>query len=283
VFEVASVRPAAPLPPNAGPAPAFLITGGPGTRSPERITYLRTPLIVLIKEAYGVELDQIVGPGWLYEEKYTILATVPRGTPKDQVRTMLQNLLAERFRLTFHLQKKEYPVYTLAIAKGGPKLNEAAFPDATPLRVGQYAPLDRDGFPDLPPDVRGSMASSVSGVARRTFRSYSIEDLRIWLGFQFGKSPGPGTSMLGRVIDKTSLTGRYDFRLECAEPWGGSFSVSKPADDPLSRLDLPPDPGGSGPTIFAALEKQLGLKLEEAKAWLDVLVIDSALRVPIEN
>ena len=86
---------------------------------PERITYQRLSLARLLITAYGLDYDQISGPAWLGTELYTVVAKVPPGSTKEQVKLMWQDLLAERFHLKTHLIKKDFPVYELSVAKVG--------------------------------------------------------------------------------------------------------------------------------------------------------------------
>jgi uncharacterized protein (TIGR03435 family) len=137
-FEVASVKPAVP----DEDAPSFM-RGGPGTSEPERITYQRQNLVRVLFAAYGLDMDQISGPTWIGSALYTIVAKVPPGTTKEQVGLMWQNLLAERFHLKAHLTKKDFPVYELSVAKGGPKFRtEPGFPEPFPgQNLGHRWPL----------------------------------------------------------------------------------------------------------------------------------------------
>src|SRR5579862_3901125 len=122
-FEVASVHPAGQKPPGLFPA-AGKVTGGPGTADPTRITYTWALVRVLLMDSFGVPLDQITGSDWVMgqDARFDITANVPAGATKDQAREMLLNLLKERFHLTFHTEKKDFDLYTLVVAKGGPKL-----------------------------------------------------------------------------------------------------------------------------------------------------------------
>ena len=127
-FEVASVKPAdirdrGPLPFLPAPVAELMgFDGGPGTHDPGRIDYHGVSLKMLLARAYKLKSDQISGPGWLGSERYTIEAKLPPGTDADQLRLMLQKLLAERFRISLHREMKETPVYRLKVAKNGPLL-----------------------------------------------------------------------------------------------------------------------------------------------------------------
>jgi uncharacterized protein (TIGR03435 family) len=252
-----------------------MITGGPGTKDPGQITYSRVTLQLLIREAYAVQFDQISGPNWIDNEGYTIVAKVPPGATKEQVGVMLQNLLANRFKLTLHRQKKRFPVYALVVAETGQKLKESADANAVPLRPGYIPKVDRDGFPQLPTGTRGTAGNPLNGIMHYTFRGQSISDLVLLLTSSFGAVTGSNTWAPGRLVDQTGLTGRYDFTLAYA----GTGQIG----GALSPPDLFADQGVSGPSLTEALEKQLGLKLKKTNAELDVLVIDHAERVPDEN
>jgi uncharacterized protein (TIGR03435 family) len=268
-FDVASVK---PVDPESGGR--FGSSGGPGTSDPERITY-SVFLQSLLMTAYGVGSDQISGPDWLQRERYEIVAKVPPGATKEQANVMLQNLLAERFHVSLHRVMKEFPEYSLVVAKGGRKLKESADPNI-PMPKGPSSLDDirsiktgANGFPQLPPGMRMAGVRR-DGVSYLSFRAYSISDLVEQLRLPLGKITG-GMWATGRISDKTGLTGKYDFTLEFAGSMapGGAF--------------VPLAGGQVGPDLFEALEKQLGLKLEKSKALLDVLVIDHADRVPTGN
>src|SRR4029453_9547494 len=105
---------------------------------------------------FDIKYYQLSGPDWLRGARFDILAKVPEGTTREQFRLMLQNLLIERFKLTFHRDKKEMPIYEPALAKDGPKFQEAvedpAPKDSTvvpPPMAGSPAQLGKDGFPIL--------------------------------------------------------------------------------------------------------------------------------------
>ena len=121
-FEVASVKPAAPI---TGNTIRVMMRGGPGSPDPGQITYTNVTVKNVLMNAYGVKGFQISGPGWLDSERYDIVAKVPRGATKAEFMVMLQNLLAERFKLTLHREKKDLPMYALVVGKNGPKLKES--------------------------------------------------------------------------------------------------------------------------------------------------------------
>jgi hypothetical protein len=166
-FEVASVKPAAPI---TGNRIMVMMRGGPGTPDPGQITYTNVSLQNVLINAYGVKGFQISGPGWLDSERYDIVAKVPRGATKEQFMGMLQNLLAERFKLTLHREKKDLPMYALVVGKNGPKLKESVDGPAPkeggpvdgPATTMGRVTMGKDGFPAMPPASGGRGAAAMS-------------------------------------------------------------------------------------------------------------------------
>jgi uncharacterized protein (TIGR03435 family) len=182
--------------------------------------------------------------------------------------------------MTYHQQPKDFPSFDLVVATKGPKLKQATADSAllaSPPR--SYRPqAAADGFPDLPPGVRMGMLRD-SGAIRARFRSYSLSEFAEWLRFRLAtQTPGPvpnsGINAPARITNKTGLTGTYDFTLEYA---GAFIAAERLSPDLRDRLDE------KGPSIFTALEKQLGLKLEKTKTKAAVLVIDHIDRTPTDN
>jgi uncharacterized protein (TIGR03435 family) len=284
-FDVASIKPAAPPPSNGRGMVVFSRpTGGPGTNDPGRIRYPNMSLKNLLMSAYDVKNFQITGPAWLDTERFDIDATMPPETTRAQFHTMLQNLLAERFKLNIHRESKELPMYSLVVAKNGSKLKESAAvvsgdgdapppPEALPDRPK----IGPDGFPIIPVH-RGLFGIMMPGRARLIGQQQSMQDLATRL-----------TDMLNRpVTDATELTAKYDFVLTYS-PEG--------LNGPMGPMGPMPPPGGaaiSGPAarpsdaeplvdIFGAVQADLGLKLETKKGSVEMIVVDHAEKVPTEN
>lgn len=267
VFEVASVRPAG----TQGGRGSGLV-GGPGSASPDRMTHTRVTIERLLRDAYGVDFDQIQGPDWLFDERYDVVANVPPGTTKEQVPIMLQHLLEDRFGLKLHHVTRDFPVYELTLGKGGARLKENVQPNLQPLRLGgSQLPTDQDGFPVLPPGTSGMPSVTMNGLTRVTAQAQPLELLLFQLRAQLGHTTSANTFAMGRVLDRTGLTGNYDFKLT----YSGDMRIG-------GALSLPSDPS-AGPSFVEALEQQLGLRLTKSMAPLDVLVIDHVDRIPTEN
>jgi uncharacterized protein (TIGR03435 family) len=213
---------------------------------------------------------QIRGPAWLDSAAFAVDATMPPQTTREQFRAMLQNLFAERFRLSSHLETKELSGYRLVVAKGGPKMNqsapappapapETAEPDGPPRRL----PFAPDGFPLAPPRLPPGAGDNVPLIATQSgwrfyFQQRTTRDLA-----------GELQKRLQRpVTDATALNSRYDFTLTYLPDF----------------MPAPTDPRyPPAPDLFAALQSQLGLKLEPGKLPTRIVVIDRIERTPTAN
>ena len=251
-FEVASVKLAA-----ADKDARSSMQGGPGTADPERIVYELQPFTRFLCAAYGIDFDQISGPAWLSKEFYTVVAKLPPGSSGEDLKLMWQDLLGERFHLMVHMERKEFPVYELSIAKGGPKLHGQE-PDFPVLRSGE----------------KWAATMVAPRNLRQSFRDSTMADLVQQLRWPLMTSPGSYGVALGRVVDKTALDGHYDFTLEFAGGRGPGGAFPPPLPD--GQMD-------TAPYLFDALRQQLGLVLTLKKALLDVVVIDRVDRIPVDN
>jgi uncharacterized protein (TIGR03435 family) len=304
-FDVASIKPSAL--PGRGVI-RLRPQGGPGSADTGRVTYTFITIRDLIVEAYGVRRNQISGgPNWLDSERFDIVAKVPAGATKEQVKVMLQNLLAERFKLTLHRETKEMPMYALVAGARGPKLKDStvldtpapsesqptdggreagapAVPPPLPPRPGTGGmKIGPDGCPETPPMAAGRagnfMMMTPNGECLIS-NGQTMEGFAAQLSNWFDRP----------VIDQTGLKGRYDLRLRydpSSMPGGRSGPAmikdgpgpTPAGGDPANRIL----PDGDPPGIFSALQEQLGLKLETRKGAVDLLVIDHVEKKPTEN
>ncbi|MGD1093584.1 MAG: TIGR03435 family protein [Bryobacteraceae bacterium] len=220
-------------------------------------------LKLLMTIAYGVQDYQISGGlSWVGSDRYDIVAKTEDGSNSkvdERLETeRLQTLLEDRFKLTLHRETKEMPIYALVIAKGGSKLNESE---------GECPPQP----PGPPPTAtRGKMATPNCGSI--FFAPNQLSGVKIPLSYII---PVLSRTLGRTVVDKTGLTGRYDIKLEWT-PHQGQVQFGPCGPTP------PPPPENSGPSIYTALQEQLGLKLESQKGPVEVLVIDH-VEQPSEN
>jgi len=234
-FEVASIKPGDPKNPRFS---IFLQPGG-------RFLATNATLHQLISFAYDLRSNQITGgPPWNDSALYSIEGKADGAFPVPSgqagaalIRGMVQSLLAQRFQLTVHQEIKDDSIYELVVAKGGPKLKAAAEGENESERVG-------------PSSITGTN-TPMSLLAK------------------------PLSQLIGRsVVDKTALTGKYDFAVQ----WTPSSRPFRFGDAPAAEPAADPD----AVSVFTALQEQLGLKLESARGSVETLVIDHAEK-PSEN
>lgn len=250
-FEVVSIKPSDP-----NSRRSF------SDQSPGEARWSGFTVQLLIRQAYGkFEFQVLGGPAWIKSDRYDILAKPPaddaalppdpRQATNEQRRTftqrrdaMLQEMLADRFRLKIHKESRELPVYVLTVAKGGPKFRTVSDAKLPPGRI---------------------RLSSSSIVASRISLGLLVQTL---------------SQMLGRTtLDRTGPKGVYDVELK----WTPDQSTTNGpfADAPAPGFE-PPPLDATAPNIFTSLQEQLGLKLEASKGPAEVIVIDSVER-PTEN
>jgi uncharacterized protein (TIGR03435 family) len=251
-FEVASIKL------NKSTGAFALARPSPGGR----FTLTNIPLQFVITMAYRIKDFQLSGaPAWLTSERYDIEAKAEGNPSFDAMLPMLQTLLEDRLQFKFHRESKELPVYALLVAKPG-KLHQAEG-DCGPLPTGPPPPPEPGKLPTAPCGGFFLFPGHLTG------QKVGIPQLVDSL-----------SRFTGRVVlDKTNLTGKYDINLDYT-PEQGQFQAP-PGGPPPGLPPLPPtDP--NGPSLFTALQEQLGLKLESQKGPVEMLVIDHVER-PSEN
>jgi uncharacterized protein (TIGR03435 family) len=197
VFEAASVKPGTPV--QVPAASQWKSTGARRTEDPGRITYQNTTLLDVLMRAYDVKRRQISGPAWLGSETYDIVATLPAGAPKEQIPAMLQNLLAERFKMTVHVENRQERIYALTVGKN-PHLKKSEDTESTSVSF----------------DAKGHTE---------------------FIGYTLPAFAGVLTNFLDRsVVDSTGLEGRFDIstHLEIALPNPPGAASPDAADAPPS-------------------------------------------------
>jgi uncharacterized protein (TIGR03435 family) len=215
-------------------------------------------VIQMISSAYGVSNNQVVGgPAWLSSlmnnPRFDIVAKMPEGTTKQQVPEMLQGLLAERFKLAAHREKRDAPAYALIVGRDGPNLKEAAPGMPESERPSRVRPED-----DRQPE---------NGRMRHEYDSVTMEKFAYLLSRNLDRA----------VVDQTGLKGRYQasFVVDLMARANRALMSVSPNADPVGSVD-PRD------SIASSL-KRLGLKLDSRVLPIDVIVIDHIEKMPTEN
>jgi uncharacterized protein (TIGR03435 family) len=265
-FEVATVKPS---PPKDGRGFVRGCKGGPGTSDPEFWRCTNATIPMLVARAYDIKHYQLTAPDWTANENYEINAKLPHDATNEQFREMIRNLLSDRFKLEFHWSKKEMAMYDLVVAKGGLKLKDWVDKPAGDAKDnppgwgggGKGAATDGDGYPNIPKDCNGCMSINAAGKARYHSAKESAKGFADMVGNQLGMP----------VNDKTGLTAQYEITLS----WSSGGGVSRRPD-----ADADADPALP---MEAAVQQQLGLKLESKRGLVDIIVVDKAERNPAEN
>ncbi len=225
-FEVATIKPAKP----DEKGNAILVRGG-------QFSTINTTLLSLIEFAYDVQAKQVVGgPDWMASDKFDIAAKPDApGAPSDkQWKGMLQKLMADRFQLKFHREKKEMSAYVLAVAKNGPKLTKS---DGDP-----------NGLPGL----------FFHNLGQLYVQNATMEDFTHLMQ----------SAVLDRpVVDQTGIKGIWNFVLKWTADESQFGGLGMKVPPPSNAADAPPP-------LFTAIQEQIGLKLEAMKAPVEVLVLD---------
>jgi uncharacterized protein (TIGR03435 family) len=249
-FEVVSVKP------NKSGDQRVMIQMPPNGR----YTATNVAVRMLLRQAFDVQDFQIVGgPNWLATDRFDIVAKPPDGsTGPEQIRPMMRALLGDRFKLVAHNETREMPIFSLVVARAdgklGPKLS-----DAKVDCEARFAAARRGGPPSAFP-APGQPIECGFMIAAGNMNVGGMPMLEL------ARALSP---MVGRmVIDKTGLKGRYDFQMAFA-PEGRGFG---PGPGPGPAEQPPVDP--NTPSLFTALQEQLGLKLESERGSVDVVVID---------
>jgi uncharacterized protein (TIGR03435 family) len=261
-FEVASVKKSAPA--VAGQVNIGVHIDGAMVR------YSSLPMKSYIRMAYRVNDYQVLGPDWLATEHFDIAAKLPEGATRAQLPEMIQSLLADRFKLVLHRDKKEFPVYALVVAKSGPKLKESP----------------PDSGPEASPGAKGNVDINIT-----TGRGGGVIDMGNGSSIGYGRDrleakkvtlsalAGAVERLLDRpVVDMTGIGGTYDFSLEYS--WDEVRSLVRSTSG--GATELPANPDAPGNSIFTSVAA-FGLRLEPRKAPIEVLVIDRIERTPTEN
>jgi uncharacterized protein (TIGR03435 family) len=215
-------------------------TGGHWQTGPASISMTNVTLRTCVQWAYDAKAYQVAAPDWFDDLRFDIAAKSAEPMPVAQLRRMMQRLLAERFQLAVHREARQLAVYAMMVAKEGPK-----------LRASQET-----GPPVFGPGKNGGISLSAERAPLSRLADLLAGPLR------------------APVVDKTGLSGRYDFTLDLMPYLQMSEDGAIAAGEVEAEL---PD------ALSAALEKQLGLLLKAEKSPVDFIVVDHAAKVPAGN
>lgn len=245
-FEAASVKPN-----SSG-------SGSSGTHgTPGQIRYDNITLQRLIEQAFGVMPPQVVGPDWLRDTCFDIVAKYPQSSTPADHSLMLRSLLEDRFKLTVHRDKREMNGYAMVVAKGGFKLKPV---DTEDSNTSHNAEARVETV-----EAKGATMDRLANLLSKYLNAI--------------------------VVDKTGVEGRYDFNLRWArenltapggDRTGGDRGGDRAGGD-RSGGDRDSAKSAPVPSLFEALQQVLGVRLQAQKVPAEVVVIDHAERVPTEN
>ncbi|HUB82045.1 MAG TPA: TIGR03435 family protein [Bryobacteraceae bacterium] len=305
-FEVASIKPAAPL--DMQKLAQQMMAGGEMPKIGPHVdgaqaeyTYMALKELIVI--AYKVKPYQISGPDWIANTRFDIKAKMPEGSTKDDARLMLQSLLEDRFKLVVRRETKERPILALVVGKGGPKMKESEpakpIDENAPLGPGESKMEGPDGPIRMKVDPKAGGAVVDMGAkgkytysVDRTTMAFHLQASHVTMEglcdmlTQFSQMGGAG----GRnIVDETGLKGSYDVGIDFA--LADLLNMARAAG-----MDVPAGAGGAasaagggeattpgGGTSITDAVQALGLRLEPKKGPVEQLIIDHVEKTPIEN
>ena len=244
-FEVASIKPHDPANPRT-----MMVADASG-----RFTAVGIAPVMLIRTAYGLQDDQVVGgPEWLRSARFDITAKAADGTPPTAMGPMLQALLADRFQLTSHRETRELPIFAAVKARGDGQLGPRLMANGCAWDITK---------PPAPPKPGETRCGGISeGVGRMSLNAIPIPVFLQYLAPKVNRV----------IVDRTGLTGNFDIELQWTPDNLPPRQPGLPADQPIRVNGQDVDP--NGPSLFTAMQEQLGLKLDSTRAPVDVLVVD---------
>jgi len=274
-FEVASVRTNKS---TAKPSSRFLLGPGDAYLPGNFFSATNQPLIVYLRFAFKLSQGELLDlPSWVYDEHFDVAARAMGSPTKDEMRLMMRLLLADRFKLKVHHEKRTAPAFNLVLVRAGQlgpqlkannddtacaKFSTEQTAGATPtLTLAEPSPKSGLQLPPIPCGTIGQISASATDKGRIGGRKVTIERFAGFL-----KNPFTGVDR--QVLDRTGLTGTFDFSLE----WSLDHDNTGPPDLTVA----------SGPGFLEALQQQLGFKLVATTAPADILVIDH-IEHPEEN
>jgi uncharacterized protein (TIGR03435 family) len=278
LFAVVTLAAQGPAVPAEGPQPSFEVASVRVNKGTEMGQFIRRqpggsfsvsnmPLRTIVQFAYQMRPFQIEGaPDWAANTRYDIAAKAGRDLPMTPPGTvsedmlMLRSLLAERFKLKVRFETREMPIYELRLARDDGRLGPNLSPSTTDCQALMKAAMGRGGPPPVPPSPTERMQCGMRiGPGLMSAGSFPISEFANTLGNLVQRT----------VVDRTGLSGMYDAEMK--------FSMDQmpgPGGAPLALPPGSPGPDPDAPSIFTALQEQLGLKLESARGPVQLLIVE---------
>ncbi len=248
-FDVVSVKPN-----RSSAAPYSNFPLGPGdayVANPGYFVATNQPLIAYLRFAFKLSQTDLPGlPRWVYDDRFDIEARAQGNPTKDEMRRMMQSLLADRFKLTTHTETQTKPAFHLVpmtAGRAGPQLQVHS------EQNGSCSTSARLQLPNFPCGSIGPIPASTPDRGRIGGKDVTMARIAGFL-------TNPFTGVDRPVLDDTGLTGTFDFSLEWALPRDSALPAARPED--------------AEPTLLQALEEQLGLTLKSTRAPVAMVVVD---------
>ena len=263
---------------HASPRRANQGTRGAVLRASGRYEFTNATMVDLIRTAYNIDADKVLGgPSWLESDRFDIFAQVPPKTSEDTARLMLQALLADRFKLALHKDSHPLPTYALSSGKGGPKLKESdgSGEPGCKMTIQQNSPAEAAA-------LRNALQNGGQATLRVATFLYTCRGMTMaaFAAQMHGMIVAPSYLGDNPVADQTGLQGSWDFDFKYTPkpPAAGNATFIGGTNGPLQVSTV-----GDYISLFDAMDKQLGLKLEPVTLPIPVIVVDSVNRKPADN
>src|SRR5688500_6786246 len=244
-----------------------------------RLTVRNNTLHELLAVAHGVLEHQVAGgPDWVRSDRYDIDARADAELTQDEARSMLRALLVDRFALATHIEVRSLPIYALGLARPDRKTG-AQFRPSGATCAPPKSPVGLPPIPPPPPPPAGQQMTLLNNRWPRPCPMIYAPGFISARAMAMDEFAGRLIQLVDRpVLDRTGLKGNFDFELQFTPEFGPAAAAFPAAPPPGSNQ--PPAP--AAPSIFTAVQEQLGLKLESQRGPVDVVVIDRGER-PTEN
>lgn len=296
-FEVASIKPARPIQEQAMSGKMHVGMKVDGAR----VDIGAMSILDLIETAYKVKAYQVNGPDFIKSERFDVLAKLPEGATEKNVPEMLQALLAERFKLTFHRDTKEHSTYALVVAKGGAKMKEATpDPEVTPEQEakqekGAMVVDTGQGKVTVRQEGNGAVVSSGRGGTSRVTMDNGVMHMEMSKVSMTELAEALTRFVDQPVVDMTELKGNYQVTLDVG--MDEIMRAARAAGVSIPVASLPAGPGGRGGaadsatpsasdpaegSLFNSIQR-MGLKLESRKTPVETIIIDHVEKAPTDN